>query len=55
MTSSPTDIADKFRIDTYVGNKMVGQKQVLASVVKVKQPTNVSYCVCVCMCVWVGW
>ena len=53
MSSSPPDVTDKFRIDTYVGNKMVGQKQVLASVVKEKQPADVSYCLCVCVCVCV--
>lgn len=42
VSNSSFETTDKFRVDTFIGNKLVGQKQILSSVVKNNTPPEVS-------------
>ncbi len=38
VESCPPEVVDKFRVDAFVGSKLIGRKQVLASVTREKVP-----------------
>ncbi len=44
VESYPLETVDKFRVDAFVGSKLIGRKLVLASVTREKVPEVTSVC-----------
>ncbi len=42
VESCPPEVLDKFRVDAFIGSKLIGRKQVLASVTREKVPEVIS-------------